>query len=884
MKSKILSVLIPNAALAVAFALTLGACSGDDGARGPAGAPGDPGGPGATGPTGPNGNPGDAGVNGDAGISQGTLHGKVTNSITQAGVQGVTVAFSPPVIADLTTDANGDYNTNLPVGVYTVTFTKDSFTDGEATVPVAAGIDQTVDIEIVPAAGVIVDAGADLNGAPGANVSPTAATEIYDDSTGATYLWTQKSGVPLTITGETTANPTITLADLESYKTALATHLEQPDRFMILGIDPFALEEAETAVFEVAVTTSSGTYKDTVNVVASLGLAWTTGVHNVPIDVGVLLQAKDASGGYSWTVTGPSGSTAAFDSATSRWPILKPDVKGEYTITETNSGDTFKFFAGEWKGAISGLSATDGKPEATACTMCHNDSFAPDNFKTWRKSGHAEIFTQNMSDPANHWSTSCASCHGVGYDENATNGGWDEAMSSESWTVPHPGGPTVYSDMFTSAPKTAALANVQCENCHGPQDSAAHTTGAARLSDSSQLCGSCHGEPARHGRYQQWKESGHANYTLALDESTVESRGATAAHCGRCHSSQGFKKWIAQGDLTSYVQGANGNATVAEMTAWGMTEAEIHPQTCVTCHDPHAQGDLSGEPNTATVRVEGDTGMLPAGYNAIGVGKGALCITCHNTRNGAHSDAIPVSNMTAPHVAAQGDVLMGQNVYFVTPGMRGGHSYITNTCVTCHMNLTDPPAEYSYNKSGTNHTFAADPTICTTCHGTFDGGSMAQVMEKSLDGLNEHLGDAAMAKLNALGTVYVRAYDPATDLYSSSGSTDADISLDVNTNPIKHIAITEGHGQIELHFTLTTAITITWSDSSQTTTDNFGVQLRAVKSSAGTAGAAVYTNGGNMMKACWNYLMLHGDGSKGIHNPDFFMAVINATMAVNVDN
>lgn len=35
MKSKILSVLIPNAALAVAFALTLGACSGDDGARGP---------------------------------------------------------------------------------------------------------------------------------------------------------------------------------------------------------------------------------------------------------------------------------------------------------------------------------------------------------------------------------------------------------------------------------------------------------------------------------------------------------------------------------------------------------------------------------------------------------------------------------------------------------------------------------------------------------------------------------------------------------------------------------------------------------------------------------------------------------------------------------
>ncbi len=672
MKSKILSVLIPNAALAVAFALTLGGCSGDDGARGPAGAPGDPG---ATGPEGPPGNAGDAGGIGEAGISEGTLSGTVTNSITQAGVEGVTVSFTPSVVADLTTDNTGAYTTTLPVGVYTVTFTKDSFTDGEATVPVAAGIAQTVDVELVPAADVIVDAGKDLEGAPGSNVSPTANAEIYDDSTGATYAWTQKSGVPLTITGETTATPTITLADLESYKTALATHLEQPDRFMLLGVDPYALEEAETAVFEVAVTTSSGTYKDTVNVVADLGLTWTTGVQNAPIDVNMIFQAKEDSGGYSWTVAGPSGSTAAFDSATSRWPMLKPDVKGEYTITETNSGDTFKVFAGEWKGIITGV-GSDGKPEVDAtCKQCHNDSYAPDKFTPWQKSGHSEIFTQNMSDPNNHWSTSCANCHGVGYNPDATNGGWDEAMASESWTVPHPGGPNVYKDMFTSAPKTAALANIQCENCHGPQDSAAHQQGSAwRASDSSQLCGSCHGEPARHGRYQQWKESGHANYTLALDEATVESRGATAAHCGRCHSSAGFKAWITQGDLTKNIQGSNGNATVAELTAMGLTEAAVHPQTCVTCHDPHAQGDTSGEPNTATVRVEGDTDMLPAGYKATGVGKGALCMTCHNTRNGAHGDSIALTSQSAPHVAAQADVLMGQERVLREPGMRGGHS------------------------------------------------------------------------------------------------------------------------------------------------------------------------------------------------------------------
>ena len=39
-----------------------------------------------------------------------------------------------------------------------------------------------------------------------------------------------------------------------------------------------------------------------------------------------------------------------------------------------------------------------------------------------------------------------------------------------------------------------------------------------------------------------------------------------------------------------------------------------------------------------------------------------------------------------------------------------------------------------------------------------------------------------------------------------------------------------------------------------------------------------------MMKACWNYLMLEDDGSKGVHNPDLYMEVINETMAKDVPN
>ena len=187
------------------------------------------------------------------------------------------------------------------------------------------------------------------------------------------------------------------------------------------------------------------------------------------------------------------------------------------------------------------------------------------------------------------------------------------------------------------------------------------------------------------------------NYDLALEEATVEGRGATAGHCGRCHSAQGFLAWIEQGDLTKQIQGANGNATVAELTALGLTTDTVHPQTCATCHDPHAQGTTSGEPNTATVRIQDNTPLLPAGFAALGVGRGAICITCHNTRNGLHNDDVGLpTNYSAPHTPAQGDVLMGQNAYFVAIGDRSPHSFIADTCTTCHMELTPPPAEFSF--------------------------------------------------------------------------------------------------------------------------------------------------------------------------------------------
>jgi cytochrome c553 len=480
---------------------------------------------------------------------------------------------------------------------------------------------------------VVVNAGKDVTAAPGASVTLKVATTINDSSKITGIKWAQVSGAASQITGDTTDTATIKLADAAAYKAELLKNLETLDRFGVQAINPESLGKAETATFKVTVTTSSGSYNDTVLVTSNLPYIVNPGLANVAIGEPVLIQSKKLAA-YAWILTPPTGSKTALNDAATRNPTFTPDIPGKYTLTETKGGTNLGIYAGTWAGAITGQDS-NGRPVAAACTTCHNNKVAPDVFKEWKDTGHAEIFTQNINDPAGHWSLACASCHTVGYDGNIANGGFDAAIATANWTPPSHGEKGLYTEILNKYPDVAKYSNAQCENCHGPNNTSLHVDGvidAARVSLSADVCGTCHGEPARHGRFQQWEESGHANFELAMDEATVENRGATAAHCGRCHSAQGFLQWIQQPDLTKYIQGAKGNATVDELKAMGLTLDEVQPQVCVTCHDPHAEGNISGEPTNATVRIINDTALLPAGFSAEEVGKGALCMTCHNTR------------------------------------------------------------------------------------------------------------------------------------------------------------------------------------------------------------------------------------------------------------
>ncbi|MGM0576123.1 MAG: carboxypeptidase regulatory-like domain-containing protein, partial [Myxococcota bacterium] len=791
---------------------------------------------------------------GQDGVIAGTVGGTLTNALTGAPLEGVTVAFSPDVDGEVITDASGTFSVELPVGAYDVTIEAEGYEPFTAQVNLVAGGDVSLDAALEPTAAVAVEVTADVSEPePSDTVALSAEVTPWNDTTVDSYSWAFADDPGTEVgTGETFD---VTLDGLEAYKDRLwdNVRLEGRDRLGPLGINHFALHHTMATEVVLTVTMDDGSeFHTEYEIDAVLPFDVSTGLNNVPLNVPVVLHAPEAAS-YAWSVLDPNDDPVSLDDETSRHPVFYPNVVGEYLV-EVN-GESFSLYAGEWEGVIDGLDE-NGRPTSSSCSGCHSQ------FDDWKETGHAEIFTDNINT-GGHYSTSCLECHTVGFDELADNGGFDDAADYDDFLAAdyfHITSLDNYPTMLDEQPDTASLGNIQCENCHGPQNNGGlHMDGdTARVSLDSDVCASCHGEPKRHARYQQWLETGHANYGLA----TSRSGGS----CGKCHSGQGFVAW-AKNDFEGYD------------APEGLSGDTAHPVTCATCHDPHKQGTTSGEPNTATVRVSGDSPMLDAGFQATGVGHGAVCMSCHNSRRGLRNDFAavdPGDYGRAPHGPAQADNLMGQNAFFVNPGDRSPHSFIENSCTNCHMVQMDPPAELSYNLGGTNHTFKADTSVCGKCHTEFDGGTMQASFEAGLMDLEHKIGAAVAERLNGMSTFYVSGFDPATGF-----DTDGVVAVDLTSASVVDAHAASHHGSQALLVTFDTDVTVDLIDDDEQVVPTAVGSIEAVLTgyyadAAGTT--AVFPQSGDMWKAVWNLLVLTNDGSHGVHNPGFSMDVLNATL------
>ena len=222
--------------------------------------------------------------------------------------------------------------------------------------------------------------------------------------------------------------------------------------------------------------------------------------------------------------------------------MLRPDMEGQYTVTAsiTNTASHLATNATVTITAASYMGWYNG------CIACHSGSawvLAP-NKSSWTNTEHASMFTRGINgDPSvAGYKSSCASCHTVGYDANtnANAGGFYQEMLAYNWPFPTVLTNSNWTNMQANYPAVANVANIQCENCHGPGSE--HIVFGGQIGNTNTICVNwnsgtceqCHDATTHHIKGTEWKNSNHA---IAPNQ--------TGSTCVRCHTAQGFANFVA---------------------------------------------------------------------------------------------------------------------------------------------------------------------------------------------------------------------------------------------------------------------------------------------------------------------------------------------------
>jgi hypothetical protein len=802
------------------------------------------------------------------------LTNSVSGTVTTNGttpLAGVSVSASPGS-ETTTTDATGAFSfMALPVGAYQMTFTLAGYVSQTITVgvnlsgPTKVSVVMPFNLDGAVGPTVTVTDQLDVGFDAPVSITATATGNTGGDGGSLTYAWTQTAGAPVTLTGAST--PTLSFTS-PSFVTSLGYlwpngitdgGIEVSNaRCGVRGVDR---DQANHSTFQLVVTDVHGvSTSSSVNVYSTRP---TTGLRNVPTGIPVWLEGNGPSfpldsgvqASWSWTLTGPSGSTATLMAAngapgtpyaagaSGQYAYFIPDKSGTYTLTETTGQPacSFSVYATTWLGIMTLTGPNDtppvsSSPNSAVCQDCHSgpatlnyvqgsrSDVAPNMFIPWEGTNHATALQRKIEGSVGpFFGESCLECHTVGYDKTANNNGFDDLEVAANWKYPSSNKPGNWSALESIQTPTqggadlADLAGIQCENCHGPQEAvsnAIHTGQAtdpgARISYSEQVCASCHEEYGEHYYPSQWAEQGpsgpggHSNRALAVSEG-----GGGSDHCSRCHSAQGFKIY-AQNLPSGYyayltsdrnpldptypaATATNTPGTAAQLQALGMNPQSVEPQTCSACHDPHS----AANPNQ--LRIYDAVPALPNGLtNVSGMGNGMICATCHNSRNGEHTDYTtqitqsvntgtpaapvwtstgimvngPLATFTTPHTPSQTDVYFGFNAYFGARNEPSPHMAVGDSCAGCHYAV--PTATQTALKETANHSFVVDNTVCTNCHASgVDGVALEAANKAQLDALRNLFASKLLTNLNAaINTtgvkVTARAYNPATGNYSSS--------------------------------------------------------------------------------------------------------------------
>ena len=465
------------------------------------------------------------------------------------------------------------------------------------------------------------------------------------------------------------------------------------------------------------------------------GVTWT--LTNAPVGSAATLQASPL--GPQVPVYEPSDQLV-YQVAGRK--LLRPDVVGQYTVIASiataggvTTNLTLTFTAATYMGI-------------NTCALCHSGGQgAIDQYNPWSGTAHATIFSKGIDGNLGIgplYDSRCLPCHTVGYDTNtnAVNGGFDDIANELGWTMPTVITNGNWASIQANYPALANVANIQCENCHGPGSQHAYGLGDVNkiaINFSSADCAQCHDEPPHHNTFAEWKNSLHA-------VTTRDPSGPGREACVVCHTTSGFTEESDTNtpSITTYV-----------------------PINCIACHDAHSASE--GPHQLRTDPWDGVTPVtLMDGTVVTNGGEGLLCMKCHHARQDAATYATSYHSYFGPHHGPQADMLAGVNGFTYGEDIPSSAHIdaITNGCVTCHMQSVSTTETVDgsplYQHAG-GHTWEMSYNgedlvgACQQCHGPAITNFDFPLQDYDGDGVIEGVQTEVQNLLNKLSTLLPNA-------------------------------------------------------------------------------------------------------------------------------
>ena len=343
--------------------------------------------------------------------------------------------------------------------------------------------------------------------------------------------------------------------------------------------------------------------------------------------------------------------------------------------------------------------------------------------------------------------------------------------------------------------------------------------------------------------YNEWYQSGHADQRLAnmINSSAISDPDKTA--CLVCHTEKGFIEWSKQGFASP---------NISSPSMLSETNTTRSP-TCMACHDYNAEVSQSQGKTDPMIRLKESPSLLMGGYRAGGLGLGANCIICHTSINGKVNDSTmpQLKESMAPHRSTQGDVVMGENFFFVeTPQPTYHLDAIYNTCTGCHMGSTYGGGE------PTRHSFQASFQSCSECHYDIDPQSIKYSVMRGVKQLKKAIDKAVTEFIqNGLDTGSF-----ILQKVNAGGKTDKEYTS-FPKGQVSNVSSQYLNGRQAVSVEIDGELYLSYIDS-------LGAEgIKLLDSPEGQV----------IAKAGWNLYMIKMDGSNGAHNPQFISEVLETT-------